>query len=299
VLGTGLALGGPAGRLLGTEVQEEARDCARAFDRGDYNRAIELARERLQARPRDVGAAIVLARAQAALGRFEAAYEGFATALRLDARNTDALYYLGLTAGVLAEAEYQRVLSLAPDSARAHQLTAQSLQAQDKAAEAEAEWKAALEKQPGSVEVLVALGDLTRSKSRFDEALAYYTRALAVAPRQYDALYGLGVCQSYRGQQAKAAESFRAALRVDATSAPAHLALGISLLQTGRTEEAVTELQAAVSLEPTMRQAYYQLGRAFRLLGRSADEQRAMAKFQELLREEMDTEEGRPPSDAP
>jgi tetratricopeptide (TPR) repeat protein len=299
VCGAGLVLGAVAGPVLGGESPTDGRDFRWAFHRGDYPRAIELARERLRAQPRDVDAQIVQARAEAALGRFEAAYEGFQSALRLDARSADALYYLGLTAGVLAEAEYKRLLSLAPDSARAHQVMAESYRAQDRPAKAEAEWKEALEKQPGSVEVLVALGDLTRSKSRFEEALAYYTRAVAVAPRQYDALYGLGVCHSYRGQQAKAAESFRAALRVDASSASAHLGLGISLLQTGKVEEAVAEFQAAATLEPKMRQAYYQLGRAFRALGRNAEAEAAMAKFQELLRDEMDSDEGARPADPP
>jgi tetratricopeptide (TPR) repeat protein len=299
VLGGCLVMGAPAGQLLGSEPPMDRTDFTRAFHRGDYPRAIELARERLLAQPRDVDAQIVRARAEAALGRFEAAYEGFESALRLDARNADALYYLGLTAGVLAEAEYKRLLSLAPDSARARQVMGESYRAQDRPAEAEAEWKEALEKQPGSVEVLVALGDLTRSKSRFEEALAYYMRAVAVAPRQYDALYGLAVCHSYRGQQAKAAESFRAALRVDANSAPAHLGLGISLVQTGKVEEAVAEFQAAATLEPKMRQAYYQLGRAYRSLGRNAEADGAMAKVQELLREELASEESPPSSDPP
>jgi protein O-GlcNAc transferase len=294
-----LVLCSPAPCLLADESPRDASESARAFHRGDYPRAIELARARLQAEPRDVEAQIVLARAEAALGHFEAAFDGFRSALRLDSRNPDALYYLSLTSGALAQAEYQRLMTMAPDSARVHQLMAESYQAQDRPAEAEAEFKAALEKNPGSVDVLVGLGDLVRSTSRFDEALTYYTRAVAAAPRHYDALYGMGVCHSYRGQQDKAVDAFRQALEVDPSSAPAHLALGISLLQTGRTENAVTELEAAAALEPRMRQAYYQLGRAYRVLGRTADAEAAMAKVQELLRLQMDVEEGREPTDPP
>lgn len=263
------------------------RDCARAFDRGDYARAIEFCRGRLQAEPKDLPSRILLARSEAALGRFEAAYDGFREALRLDPRSSDALYYLGITAGVLAQGEYQRLLAMAPESARAHQLLGESYKAQDRAPEAEAEWKAAVEANPRSAEALVALGDLTRSKSRFDEALSYYSRAAEIAPRSYDALYGLGVCHSYRGQQALAVESFKKALLLDPRSAPAHFALGLSLLQTGQAEAAVAELQAATALEPRMRQAYYQLGRAYRMLGRSAEAEAATAKVQELLEQEL------------
>jgi len=260
---------------------------ARAFHRGDYAGAMALAAERLKAQPGDVQARIVLARADAARGRFEAAYAGFRKALDIDPHSTDALYYLGITAGVLAQAEYERLFALAPGSARAHQLLGQSYQAQGRTAEAEAELKAAIEAGPPTAEVLTALGDIARrSRLDFAEARTYYARAIELAPGSYEALYGVGVCDSYAGEHAKAIESFRRALRVAPASAPARLALGISLLQTGDAAAAVTELEEAAKLEPRMRQAYYQLGRAYQILGRSQEAEAAFARVQELIQQE-------------
>lgn len=281
-----LASGLSAGPLLGALPPPATGEWTRAFHRGDYPQAIALSKERLRAQPGDVQARIVLARAEAALGRYEAAFEGFGKALRVDPRNTDALYYLGITAGVLAQAEYERVFELTPESARAHQLRGESYQAEGRTREAEAEYKAALAASPRSVEVLVALGELTRLNAAYDEALAYYSRAAEINARNYDILYGLGVCHSYRQEHAKAVESFRQALRLEPSSAPAHLALGNSLLQTGQTSAAVTELEAAKRLEPRMRQAFFLLGRAYRALGRSAEAEAAFAKVQELVRQE-------------
>ena len=201
---------------------------------------------------------------------------------------------------MLAEAEYQRLFSLAPDSARAHQVMAESYRAQDRPAEAEAEWKEALEKQPGSVEVLVALGDLTRSKSRFEEALAYYTRAVAVAPRQYDALYGLGVVPFLPGAAGQGG-------RVVPGGASSGPALGARAPRPGDLPRSDREGRGGRGRVPgggapwsrKMRQAYYQLGRAYRSLGRNAEADAAMAKVQELLRDELASEEGPPPSDPP
>ncbi|HVO09115.1 MAG TPA: tetratricopeptide repeat protein [Vicinamibacteria bacterium] len=259
---------------------------ARAFQAGDFARAEALARARLAAQPADVQARIVAARSEAARGRFDAAYAGFRKALEIDPHSADALYYLGITAGVLAQAEYERLLALAPGSARAHQLLGLSYKAQEKTAEAEAELTAALDAGPPTADVLVALGDLSRSKLAMAEARAYYTRALALAPASYDALYGIGVCDSYAGDHAKAVSSFRQALRASPDSAPALLALGISLLQTAQPEAAVTELEHAVRLEPRMRQAYYHLGRVYRTLGRAHDAELAFAKVQQLIDEE-------------
>ena len=286
-----LASGMGAGPLRGGPPPAAPGEWTRAFQRGDYPRAIALAGERIRAQPGDIEARLVLARAEAAQGRFEAAYEGFRKASRIDPRSTDALYYLGITAGVLAQSEYDRLFTLAPGSARAHQLQGDSYEAQGQRREAEAEYEAALLANPKSVEVLIALGDLTRRDAAYDEAIAYYSRAAELAPKSYDVLYGLGVCHSFRQEHAKAVEYFRQALRREPDSAPAHLALGSSLLQTGQTPAAVIELEAARRLEPRMRQAYFLLGRAYLALGRAPEAAAAFARVQELVRQEGEAAE--------
>jgi tetratricopeptide (TPR) repeat protein len=260
-----------------------ASAAARAFDRGDYAQAIALARQRLKSLPRDAGARVVMARAEAARGHFEDAYQGFRRVLALQPRNTDALYYLSILGGVLAEGEYNRLFAQAPDSPRAHQLRGDLHVAQERPVEAEAEYKAALEAAPGSLEVLIALGDLTRRQSRFEDALGYYGRAAEVAPHNYDVRYGIGVCRSYRQEYAPAIQSFREALRLDPSSAPAHLALGHALLQSGQAAAAVPELEAAAKLEPRMLQAQYLLGRAYRVLGRTQEAEATFARVQKLV----------------
>jgi tetratricopeptide (TPR) repeat protein len=260
-----------------------ASAAARAFDRGDYPQAIALARQRLRSLPRDTGARLLLARAEAALGHFENAYRAFQNVLSLQPRNTDALYYLSILGGVLAQDEYDRLLARAPDSSRSHQLRGDLHAAQERPVEAAAEYKAALEAAPASLDVLIALGDLTRRQSRFEDALTYYGRAAALAPDDYDVLYGAGVCHSYRQEYPPAIQSFREALRADPSSAPAHLALGHALLQSKQAAAAVPELEAAAKLEPRMLQAQYLLGRAYRLLGRTQEAEATFARVQKLV----------------
>lgn len=271
VLGTaagGTALPAPAARAGATP---SIAQCTRAFDRGDYELAIALSRQRLAGRPADTGAHIVMARAEAARGRFEAAYQGFRKVLARDPRNADALYYLTILGGVLAQAEYDRLLAMAPDSPRAHQLLGDLYQAQQRPGDAEREYKSGLRAQPTSLDLLVALADLARHQARFEEAVGYYERAVKISPRHYDALYGLGVAHSYQREYEPAIAAFRGALGVDPSSAAAHLALGHALLQSGQAAAAVSELEKAAALEPGMTQAHYLLGRAYTLLGRSAE----------------------------
>jgi tetratricopeptide (TPR) repeat protein len=271
-----------------------AAECARAFDRGDYPRAVTLARARLAVQPRDVGTHLVLARAEAALGRLDAAYDGFRQALRVEPRNADALYYLGITAGVLAQREHERLFALAPGSSRAHQLLGQSYEAQARPHEAVAAYKAALEADPRSVELLVALGDLMRSQLQLEEAVAYYTQAAALAPRRYDVLYGLGVAHSFRREYGPAIERLRQALAVDPASATARFNLGRSLLMSGEAQAAAAELEAVTAREPRMREAYYMLGRAYQSLGRAPEAERAFARVRELAIQGVPAGEGAP-----
>lgn len=272
---------------------EEPLDYARAFHRGDYAGAKALAADRLKDRPDDVEARLFLGRAEAATGRFDAAYAEFREAQRHAVDDADVLYYLGVTAAALAQQEFARLLAEAPESARAHQFRGESHEARGNKQEAKAEYEAALEAGPASAEVLVALGDLARSdfavsKEHVVEARDYYSRALSLAPRSYDALYGLGVSEAMAGEHARAIERLRRALEEVPDSATARLALGISLLQTGEVTAAVAELEAAARLEPRLRQAYFHLARAYHTLGRSQESENAVTRFQELAREEQE-----------
>jgi tetratricopeptide (TPR) repeat protein len=261
-------------------------EAVRAFDTGDYPNAIALAQRRLATAPGDTRALVVRGRAEAALARFEDAYRTFRAVLARQPRDTDALYYVTILGGVLAQAEYDRLLAMSPDSARAHQLLGDLFQAQDRPSDAEAEYKAGLAKAPTSVELLITLGDLTRRQSRFEDALGYYERALRLAPRHFDVLYGLGVTRSYRQEYAQAIEQLRAALRVDGTSAAAHFALGHALLQSGQPALAVPELQTAAAREPRMLQAQYLLGRALSALGRTEEAAAVFEKVKGLVQNE-------------
>lgn len=280
----------PCAPLVGAEGRP---DYARAFHGGDYAEAKALAAARLKDRPDDVEARLFLGRAEAAMGRFEAAYAAFREALRLAPDDPDVLYYVGMTAGALAQQEFGRLLAEAPDSARAHQFRGDSLEAQGDKKAAKAEYQAALEADPDSAEVLVALGDLARSdfavsKGHVAEARDYYARALKLAPRSYGALYGLGMSEATAGEHARAVGHLRRAVKEVPDSPTARLALGISLFETGEVSAAVVELEAAARLEPRLRQAHFHLARAYNTLGRPEDMERAVARFRELAREEQE-----------
>jgi len=275
-----------AGGALRADQDADLAETTKALYRGNAVQAATLARSYLKVHPRTPAALILLARAEMAQEKYESAYQSLWRVLRNDPKNIDALYYLAHVCVKLSQQQREELYSLAPDSARVHQLLAESYRVQQNRAKAEEEYLAALRADPRLVEVLNALGDLKRSQFRFDEAVTYYSQSAQIEPRNYQGAYGLGVCHLYQQNPAKAIGEFQRALVLDPESAPARLALGNSLLQVGQVAEAVTELKAAVALEPGMRQAYTLLARAYRRLGQSRETEEALRKSEELTQKE-------------
>src|SRR6266700_1309307 len=125
LLSVALAQSPREGQMAGAGLEE----IKRAFYRDDYPRAATLAEQYLKKNPRSAKARIFLARAEMAQGKYEPAYKRLKEAVAAEPGNIDALYYLGVVAGILSQSEYERLYALAPDSARVHQLLAESHQA--------------------------------------------------------------------------------------------------------------------------------------------------------------------------
>jgi len=263
-------------------------EATRELYRGNYQKAAALAEQRVKANPKDAAARVMLARARLGRGEHDAAWRELQRALRLDPANVDALYFLGRLSALLAQVEFRNLYAMAPDSARVHQLLAESADAAGNREEAVEEYEAALKGNPRSEEVLTSLGDIKRMALRFEEAAEYYRRALEINSWDYDSAYGLGVCQLRLGQPDKAEAPFRRAVALDPGSAVAHFALGDALFQLGKPEEAMKALETAAKLEPAMRQAYILLGRAYQEMGRREEAAEAFRKVREMHRQELE-----------
>lgn len=272
-------------------------EATRAFYSGNYELAVQLAEKHLRKYPRYVPLRVVLARAELAQGKLQEAFDELQKALAVEPKNIDALYYLSLVSRELSQKEYQRLFSMAPESARMHQLLAEAAQAAENTSEAEQEFQKALEANPRSAEVATELADLKRSQSKFDEAIAFYMQAEKSGPLTYDVAYGLGACYTYKQEYPQAIEWLRKAVTLAPDSTAGRFALGNALFQDGQIEAAIPDLKEALRLEPRMKQAYFLLGRAYSKLGRQEEARAAIKKLDELNRSEVPEQEKRPGTD--
>jgi Tfp pilus assembly protein PilF len=253
----------------------ELRQCLAYLDRGEYSAAAREAEVLVKREPSSAVAHVTLARAYMGLNNASGALAELRESLRQDPRSLEALYYL-------SQQEFAAVSQRAPDSARAHQIRAEVLEAQGDAGGAEREYRAALDKRPGTAYIMNALGDLMRHKARYEEALGWYSKVLAKDPGNYDALYGTAVSYKYSRSAEEAVPWYRRALKADPTSIAAKMALGQALLLTGKAREAVPLLEEAATAAPNFRRLQFLLGRAYQSVGRPEDARRAFDRVREL-----------------
>jgi superkiller protein 3 len=264
----------PDGRLTQAE---------RALAAGDTSRASELATAYLKEHPNDPAARILIVRAHLDRDELEPAFVQLERALRTNPGHVDVLYYLGVVTAQLAAVRFERLVEQSPTSARAHQLLAESLEAQQRRAEAEQEYEAALAARPDLLDALLGLAKLKRIRLDCDGAVALYARAEAIRA-SFDGAYGLGSCALRQGDEAAALAHFDRAIELDPKAAVAHVGRASALLGSGRTADAIASLERAVTLEPAMGEAYYLLGRAYQAAGERARSQAAFAKAEQLRR---------------
>ena len=256
-------------------------EASRALSRGDADEAVQLATRALKRRPADPAMRLLLARAHLARGDLDLAYQELDRVLRRHPRHVDALYYMGFVSARLAEREFQRLVDMAPQSARVHQLEAEALVAQDRQPAAEASYEAALKIRPVLLEALLGLAKLKRMRLACDEAAALYESAESIRPT-FDGAYGLGVCYGYLDRDREAAVQFERATERDPHAAVAWVGLGTSLTKLGRRCVGFPCLQRAIALEPEMGEAHYALGLAYRAANQPQLAQAAFRKAQEL-----------------
>jgi tetratricopeptide (TPR) repeat protein len=254
---------------------------SRALAAGDLDRAGRLLSEHLGKAPRDVKAQVLLIRVRLEQGKLDAAYSAASRAAREHPADVDVLYFLGLVTRRMAADQFQRLTRDWPASARVHQLRAETLEAQERRADAEKEYAAALAADGDLLEALLGLARLQRIRLACDEARAHYERAEALRPT-FDGAYGLGVCHGYLQQDAQAIKKFEQAVERDPSAAVAWAGLGTSLVKVGRTAEGITRLQRAIRLAPDMDEAHYMLGMAYQASGDTVRAQAAFAKAEQL-----------------
>jgi tetratricopeptide (TPR) repeat protein len=194
------------------------------------------------------GAREALGIAQIQTGQLNDAVVNFSAVLAQRPNDPDLLYYLGHSSGLLSKGAIDTLLTVAPDSARAHQALAENYFALRQMPQAEREYREALRLRPELPGLHLELGQVYANS----------------------------------GQWPQAEQEYRSEAKLQPGSAEAAYRLGSALLQQGKSQEAFTELKRANDLKTDMPETLYSLGKAASLVGDTAVAEKAWLRVIDL-----------------
>jgi len=197
----------------------------------------------------------------------------------------DLLYYLSQAHGQLSKQVFDRLIEQSSDSARKEQLLGQAQAAAGNRDAAEKHLRAALSKRPDLRGLHLALGDLYLGSGDYENAEQEFREEARMAPGSAAAAYKLGVVLMNRGQIRDALAELRRANDLQPNMPETLLELGKATIVDGDLTSAEKLFLRLLELEhasPLAESAHFQLAQIYRQLGRSADADREMKKFQEM-----------------
>jgi tetratricopeptide (TPR) repeat protein/O-antigen ligase len=289
--------------LLEKLVALESGDPAHQLDLGEVYRALrkrERARETLvgllKRWPDNARAHVALAHLTREEKRFADAERLYRRALELDAKLTQAHFFLGTLLFEMARPadgrrELAEALALEPGNAQVRDAfrrlvrsptataptpTAPAARAVD---ETEDSLRAELARDPRSVGLLRALAQLYLDSGRLDEARPQLERIAEIDPKDTMAWGKLGKTHEARGAWARALSTYQRALEHDPDNPIMLNELGLAFQTLGRDGDALAAFEHAARSASVPTQVWYNLGRHRERAGRPAEALDAFRRF--------------------
>lgn len=230
----------------------------------------------------------------------------------LEPNKPDTLYTAYRVYSDLAAHALATLINVAPQSARTHEILAQSLMSRNDYSAAIQEYRRALEADPNLPEIHFELGQALLSYSANEssrtEAEKEFQAALAANPADANAEYELGEVAWSRSDFQNALQHYSRALQFHAHFIDAQIGMGKALTSMNQPAEALDYLLDAEHSDPQNEIIHYRLALAYRKLGEKSDADREWATFQRIrnsqdssrqLYQEMQQRPATPQTDEP
>lgn len=237
----------------------------------------------LRLNPSDRSALLFLGKAQMQMGNDSDAAGAFEKLRQTHPNDADVLYNLSLARLKLFLKSVDQLRGVAPQSYRLALLEAQDAEGHNDDAAAIQSYKEALGLKPDLVGVHYSLGCAYARASKYEEAVQEFKKELVLNPNDPLALWRLGEI-TLHNNASEAQRYLGEAVSLNPEFPQAVLAYGRALLRTGETEKAIEQFHRVVELAPEEDTVHYLLANAYRKLGRQAESQAEVDKFQELAR---------------
>jgi tetratricopeptide (TPR) repeat protein len=200
----------------------------------------------------------------------------------VEAAKEDALYTQAHTAEQKSHDAFARVLSIAPDSYRAHQIMADAFVLQQQDDRAIAEYRILLQQKPDLPGVHEAIGSALMRSGKSAEAAQQFQAELALQPRSAAVNTLLGQALLAMGNDDQAEQALHHTLTMDRPPPDAYLLLGKLELHRNHYRAAADDLTRYLSMRKNDATAYYLLSRAWHGLGEKQQMNQALSQYEKL-----------------
>jgi tetratricopeptide (TPR) repeat protein len=262
-----LAGAAPANSVPEPDSKVAALECMR---KRQYEAAAAGLAHHLATQPRDVEARLALARCNLETHNPVPASRELRRVLDADPKQATARILLGKAYRDLALLTLDRVVSLAPDSYRTHELLGEMYEAKHLDDKAIAEYRMALETRASLPGLHLGIGRVHLKNLRFEEAAAEYEKELEINPYDADANTDLGGIYLNQDQPAKAIPLLERAARVQPTLLEVQRRLGKAYYNVGQYVKAESALKLALK-EDEDGSTHYLLARTYKQLGKTRE----------------------------
>ena len=219
-------------------------------------------------------------------GKLDEALSATNTLMKLAPNNLDVLYMMYRLHSALAANALATLAKVGPDSARLHQVLAESHASDDDFSAAISEYERALVLDPKMPGLHFELGEAIlrngNDEASRQKAEAQFALALVENPNDPHSEFELGQIGFMRSNLPAALQHYSRAVELQPDLVDAQLALGKVLNETHQPQEAVKHLLEAIQLDPENSSAHYQLSQSYRSLNQRDDANREMKTFMEL-----------------
>ena len=216
-------------------------------------------------------------------------YKAAALFNQLEARdptNIELLYSSYRIYSRLAAQSLHKLSTVGKDSARLHEILAQSLVVQERYPEAIEEYRKAEERDPHLAGLHLEIGQAILAQGHTEataqEAAKQFMTELDEGPDKAQAAFELGRISYEHSDLRDASRWFTKAIEFSPRFAEAHAALGRVFAKDGNSTQAIKELERAVQEAPDDRTVHYDLAQLYKKEMRMADAEREFKIFREL-----------------
>ena len=200
----------------------------------------------------------------------------------------DDLYLQAHQAEEKSRAAFERVMQIAPDSYRAHQVLADSLIAQKRPDEAVQEYRTVLQLKPDLPGIHEAIGNSLIANGKLEEALKEFTSELQIQTDSATAHMNVARALLLMGDNQGAGKMLDRALQEDRPPIETYILLGKLELRRSNNQAAIAALTHYIAEEKGNSDAYYLLSRAYRATGDKEQMNWALESFKKISQDAKD-----------